>query len=490
MNFNYIINAFRILGLLLMPFSATMLPPILVACWYHENTIFEFTIATLLTLFLGVAFWFPFRKMHQEMQAREAFLIVTLLWIVLSLTGAFPFFLVMHPELSYVDALFETISGLTTTGATVFSHLEHLPRSVLYYRQQLQFIGGGGVIVLSIAILPILGIGGMQLFRAEMASPFKDKLTPRITQTAKTLWFIYVGLVVLCALSYWLAGMTFFDAICYSFSTISTGGFGTHDHNFSYFQSALLEIICIVFMIAGSINFSLHFTALRRKSFYTYWQDSESKVFLSLLFLAFIVLSITLLCYQTFLHPGTSFLQSLFHATSFLSTSGFTGVYTAGPDFYHWPTFVPFLLIFMAMVGGCAGSTAGGIKMIRLSILRKQGMREINRLIHPNGYYVIKLGLSRLHDRTLEAILGFFCIFVVTFAVLFLVLLALGMDHLSAFSSIAASISNTGLRLAALPDYFQGFNTPSKLVICLAMLAGRLELFTILLLLSPRYWRY
>jgi len=491
MNFNYLVNAFRILGLLLMPFSATMLPPILVAWWYDENTVFEFMLATIVTLCLGIAFWFPFRKIHQEMQAREAFLIVTLLWVALSLTGAFPFFLMLNPELSYVDALFETISGLTTTGATVFNHLDTIPRSILYYRQQLQFIGGGGVIVLSIAILPILGIGGMQLFRAEMASPFKeDKLTPRITQTAKTLWFIYVGLVVLCAGAYWAGGMTFFDAICYSFSTISTGGFGTHDHNFAYFQSSLLELICVFFMVAGGINFSLHFAALRRKSLYYYWQDSETKTFLTILFWAFLLLSATLLYYQTFSHAGTDLLQSLFHTASFLTTTGFTGVYTTGPEFYHWPTFTPFLLIFLAMIGGCAGSTAGGIKMIRLLILRKQGTREINRLIHPNGHYVIKLGLSRLHDRTLEAILGFFCLFVVTFIVLFLVLLGLGADYLSAFSAIAASISNTGLRFAASPDYFQDFNTPCKMVICLSMLAGRLELFTILLLLSPRYWRY
>jgi trk system potassium uptake protein TrkH len=491
MNFNYLINAFRILGLLLMPFSATMLPPILVAWWYHENTVFEFMLATVVTLCLGIAFWFPFRKIHQEMQAREAFLIVTLLWIALSLTGAFPFFLMLTPELSYVDALFETISGLTTTGATVFNHLDTIPRSILYYRQQLQFIGGGGVIVLSIAILPILGIGGMQLFRAEMASPFKeDKLTPRITQTAKTLWFIYVGLVILCAGAYWVGGMTFFDAICYSFSTISTGGFGTHDHNFAYFQSPLLELICVLFMVAGGINFSLHFAALRRKNLYYYWQDTETKTFLILLFSVFLLLSATLLYYKTFAHPTTNLLQTLFHTTSFLTTTGFTGVYTTGPEFYHWPTFVPFLLIFLAMIGGCAGSTAGGIKVIRLLILRKQGTREINRLIHPNGHYVIKLGFSRLHDRTLEAILGFFCLFVVTFIVLFLMLLAFGADYLSAFSAIAASISNTGLRFAASPDYFQGFNTPCKMIICLSMLAGRLELFTILLLLSPRYWRY
>lgn len=281
MNIKAVMNISRILGYLLMPFSATMSPPLFIALWYHENTILPFYAATATTLVLGFLLWFPFRHYKHEIQAREAFLIVTLLWVGLALTGALPFVFSENPHMHYIDAVFETISGLTTTGATILLKLDTLPRSILYYRQQLQFIGGGGIIVLSIAILPMLGVGGMQLFRAEMAGPFKeDKLTPRITQTAKTLWFIYVGLTVLCALSYWAAGMNIFDAVGYSFSTISTGGFGTHDENFSNFQNPILEVLCIIFMLLGAINFSLHFSALRRGSLLHYWQDPEFKTYL------------------------------------------------------------------------------------------------------------------------------------------------------------------------------------------------------------------
>ncbi len=486
MNINYLINASRVLGLLLMPFSITMLPPILIAIWYHENTVLYFFFATLATLSLGISLWFPFRNCHREIQPREAFLIVTLLWFVLALTGAFPFAFSENPHISYIDAIFETISGLTTTGATVLSDLDNIPRSILYYRQQLQFIGGGGVIVLSIAILPMLGIGGMQLFRAEIAGPFKeDKLTPRITQTAKTLWFIYVGLVVLCALSYWFLGMSLFDSICYSFSTISTGGFGTHNENFGFFQNPMLEWVCVIFMLMGAINFSLHFSVFRRKSILHYLQDPECKMFLIFLLGTTFIIVFTLLYYHVFKSVTTSITQTLFHVTSFLTTTGFTS-----SDFSDWPTFTPMLLMFVCLIGGCAGSTSGGIKMIRLIILRKQGSREVKRLIHPNGHYVIKLGNSRLQYRTLDAIVGFFCVFVATFIVLLLVLLGLGLDPQTAFSSLTASISNTGLKFGAQPDLFKYFDDSVKIIISIAMLAGRLELFTLLVLLAPNYWRY
>ncbi len=486
MNISYMKNASRILGLLLMPFSATMLPPIVVALWYQEMMISPFLLSALITLVLGILLWYPFRKYPREMQAREAFLIVALLWLAASLTGALPFILASPLDISYVDALFETISGLTTTGSTILTQLDTIPKSVLYYRQQLQFIGGGGIIVLTIAILPILGVGGMQLFRAEIASPFKeDKLTPRITQTAKTLWFIYVGLVILCALCYWGAGMTPFDAIGYSFGTISTGGFGTHDENFGYFQSPILEGVGTVFMLIGAINFSLHFSAIRRRSLRHYWQDPEVKTFLTIWFSMLLLISFTLFYYHEFSHSNTRVTESIFHVTSFLSTTGFTaGLYS------YWPTFIPFLLLFLGIIGGCAGSTSGGIKIIRFLILKKQGSREIKRLIHPNGHYVIKLGYSRLQDRTLEAILGFFCLFVVTFIFLFLLLLGFGLDPISAFSSVAASISNTGLRMGMAADNFQSFTDPVKIIISVAMLAGRLELFTLIVLLIPNYWRY
>lgn len=486
MNIKTAMNTSRILGFLLMPFSATMLPPLVVALWYQENTVMPFYAATTTTLVLGFLLWFPFRHHQHETQAREAFIIVVLFWLGLALTGAFPFAFSESPHLHFIDAIFETIAGLTTTGMTILSDLDSLPRSILYYRQQLQFIGGGGIIVLSIAILPMLGVGGMQLFRAEMAGPFKeDKLTPRITQTAKTLWFIYVGLTVLCALSYWAAGMNVFDAICYSFSTISTGGFGTHDSNFSYFQNSILESICVVFMLLGAINFSLHFSALRRGNLLHYWQDPELKIYLKFWFWMILLIGITLFYFNVFQSTQMTLTKTLFQVTSFMTTTGFFST-----NFNHWPTFVPILLVFLGLLGGCAGSTAGGIKMIRLLILKKQGAREIQRLIHPNGHYVIKLGNSRLQDRTLDAVLGFFCVFVAIFVVLLLVLIGMGLDPLTAFASLAASISNTGVGLGYPADSFKSFSDPIKMVITIAMLAGRLELFTLLVLLTPHYWRY
>ena len=364
--------------------------------------------------------------------------------------------------------------------------LEHIPRSILYYRQQLHFIGGGGIIVLSIAILPMLGIGGMQLFRAEIASPFKeDKLTPRITQTAKTLWFIYLGLVIICALCYWGAGMNLFDAIGYSFSTISTGGFGNQDENFQFFNSPLLESIAIIFMLLGAMNFSLHFSAIRRKSLRHYWLDPECKMFLIFWFSVALLVGGTLLYYHVYSSTETTLTKTFFQVTTFFTTTGFSST-----DYSNWPTFVPMLLMFVCLVGGCAGSTAGGIKIIRLLIMRKQGTREIRRLIHPNGHYVIKLGNSRLQDRTLDSILGFFCIFVAIFIFLLLLLMGLGLDVLTAFSSLSAAISNTGIGLWNTPDSFKSFSDPIKIVISIAMLAGRLELFTLLVLLTPIYWKY
>lgn len=469
-----------------MPFSATMLPPILVALWYKEDTAFDFLFATVSTLLLGFLLWLPFRKIRRDIQSREAFLIVTLLWLVLTFIGALPFLVSTSPEITLIDALYETISGLTTTGSTVLQGLDSMPRSLLYYRQQLQLIGGGGIIVLGVAILPMLGVGGMQLFRAEVSGPFKeDKLTPRVTQTSKALWLIYVGLVIICAFCYWLGGMEPFDAITHSYSTISTGGFSTHDKSFSYFNSPSLELMGTLFMILGAVNFSLHFSAIRRKSLLHYWQDPEFNIFLKMWFLVVVLIFSTLLYYKIYTQPNVSFFKSLFQTTSFFTTTGFFST-----DYSLWPSFLPMLLIFVCLIGGCAESTAGGLKIIRFLVLKKQATREIKRLIHPNSHNVIKLGQSQLHYRTLDAIQGFFIIYVIFYIVLLLLLLAMGLDFLSAFSAVASAISNTGIGLGSVATDFQSLNESTKAVLCFAMIAGRLELFTVLVLLTPNYWRY
>ncbi len=482
----YITNIFRILGLLLVLFSLTLLPPALVAIVLQEiSSFYVFLLSAFSSLVIGFILWFSSRHSQREVRSREGFLIVTLIWLVLAVVSALPFAFSENPNLSFIDALFESISGLTTTGATVLTKLDSMPRAILYYRQQLQFIGGGGIILLGIAILPLLGVGGMQLFRAEMPGPFKeDKLTPRIAQTAKTLWLIYVGLVVICALSYWVAGMTFFDAIGHSFSTISTGGFSTHDNNIAFYRQPAIQLLGIIFMILGAVNFSLHYIAIRGKSLQHYWHDLECRAFLYVLFIITIIVAAALLLYKYYSNTETALLETLFHVVSFCTTTGFYSV-----NYSVWPTFVPTLLILICLIGGCAGSTAGGFKMIRALIIYKQWNKEIHRLIHPNGHYVIKLGFNRLNYRTLDAVWGFFGIFVAVFALFLVLLMATGLDFLTAFSGLSACISSTGLGLGGISDHFQSLNDSAKVLLSIAMLVGRLEFFTILVLLTPSYWK-
>ncbi len=481
-----ILNIFRILGLLVMGFSPSMLLPIIIALLYMESTLSIFLWSLFISLGFGLLLWLPTRKYAREIKPREGFLIVTLLWILLSLIASLPFMFSTSPELSVMDAFFETVSGLTTTGATVFVGLDSMPRSILFYRQQLQFIGGGGIILLGIAIMPMLGVGGMQLFKAEIPGPFKEeKLTPRIAQAAKTLWFIYVGLVLLCTLSYWSAGMDFFDAISHSFSTVSTGGFSTHDKSIAYYNGPAIRLVATFFMILGAINFSLHFTALYKGSFAQYWQDSECRAYLILILISSILVSATLFHFKlSSTSYSGSIIESFFQATTFFTTTGFFSA-----DYNSWPSFILIFLTLLGLVGGCAGSTAGGIKIIRVLLMNKQGFREIQRLIHPNGHYVIKIGRSRLHPQTLDAIWGFLWVYIAAFALLLIALMIYELDLLTAFSVLCASISNTGIGIGAVADNFKSLSDPVKFISCLAMLLGRLEFFSVLVLLAPSYWR-
>lgn len=476
-------NILRIIGLSLVFYSLTMLPPVFIAFWYEEKTISIFLIACAMSIFFGLLLWFPNHRSHREVRQKEGFLIVTLLWIFLCLSSSIPFLL--SNTASFVDSVFEATSGLTTTGATVLIHLDTLPKSIMYYRQQLQFIGGGGIILFAIAILPMLGVGGMQLFRAEMAGPFKeDKLTPRIAQTAKTLWYLYVGLVCLCALCFWLTGMDVFDAVTHSFATVSTGGFSTHDQSFLYFNNAAIEWVAILFMFLGAVNFALHFMSLRHLTLRHYWQDVEFRTyFIYLLFIITLVM-FTLWQHSDFHNFKDFVTPSIFQVVTFCTTTGFSSV-----EYAKFPSYVPILLVLISLIGGCAGSTAGGIKMIRALLMNKQSVREIQRLIHPNGYYVIKLGYSRLQHRTLDAVWGFFGVYIASFCLLLLFLLATGLDFLTAFSGLAAALSSGGLGLGAITDNFKSLNDAAKIILSFAMLAGRLEFFTILVLLSPGYWR-
>lgn len=475
----------RIVGLLLMVFSTTVIPPIVVSLWYQDTETSAFLNAFLVILLSGFIIWLPVRKLHRELRIRDGFIVVVLFWFVFGLVGSLPLYLSHSLNADFTDALFESISGLTTTGATVFTGLDELPRSILYYRQQLQWLGGMGIIVLAVAVLPMLGIGGMQLYRAETPGPIKDnKLTPRITETAKALWYIYLSLTITCALAYWLAGMTLFDAIGHSFSTVAIGGFSTHDASIGYFNSELIEMIAAFFMLLAGINFALHFTAVRSKNLKTYLLDVEFRVYLAILAFASTISVLYLYFTNTFDSWSNALHHGIFQTISIGTTAGFT---TA--DYYNWPGFLPVMLLFLSFVGGCAGSTGGGMKVIRFILLFKQGVREIFRLVHPSAQIPVKIGGKAMPENVSNAIWGFFALYVASFSIMMLLLMATGLDQVTAFSALAACLNNLGPGLGDVGANYQGINDFSKWVLCFAMLLGRLEIFTLLVILTPSFWR-
>jgi len=406
-------------------------------------------------------------------------------WVVLGLAGAVPLVLSTDPTLSATDAVFESFSGLTTTGATVITGLDDLPASILYYRQQLQWLGGMGIIVLAVAIMPMLGIGGMQLYRAETPGPLKDnKLTPRITETAKALWYIYLTLTIACAVCYWLAGMSGFDAIGHSFSTVAIGGFSTHDQSMGYFQSSTIEMIAVVFMLLAGMNFALHFMAWRSMSLNPYRYDSEAKGYIFVLAIVTTITVVYLYYTHTFVFFSDALHAGLFQAVSIGTTTGFTTT-----EYFVWPGFLPVMLLFVSFIGGCAGSTGGGMKVIRFLLLVKQGHRETMRLIHPNAQIPVKVGNKTMPDRVVSAIWGFFAAYVGSFVVIMLFLMATGLDQITAFSAVAACMNNLGPGLGDVGANYVNINDPAKWALTFAMMLGRLEVFTLVILFTRAFWR-
>lgn len=475
----------RILGLLLALFSLTMLPPAALSWWYDDGALRSFLIAFTAVLAAGLMLWLPVRKQRREMRIRDGFLIVVTFWLALGLAGSVP--LILHEELylSVTDSVFESVSGLTTTGATVITGIDLLPPSILFYRQLLQWLGGMGIIVLAVAILPMLGIGGMQLYRAETPGPLKDnKLTPRITETAKALWYIYLALTIVCALGYWLSGMDGFDAISHSFSTVAIGGFSTHDSSLGYFNNPLVEGVAVIFMIISGANFALHFSAWRFRSVRTYLRDAEFKTYISILVGIAAITCAYLYLSGTFSDPVSALRHGIFQTVSISTTTGFT---TSG---YHiWPSFLPVLLLFASFIGGCAGSTGGGLKVIRVLLMVKQGSREIVRLIHPNAQVPIKVGGTYMPPRIVDAVWGFFAAYVATFSIMLLILMATGLDQITAFSAVAACINNLGPGLGQVGLHYGDLSNAAKWILSLAMVMGRLEIFTLLVVLTPSFWR-
>lgn len=477
---------FRLIGLFLMLFSISMLPPIAVSLYYKDNGLSCFLACFGIALSAGFLLWAAFYKVRRELRVRDGFLVVSLFWIVLSVFGTIPFILdAVHP-LSFTSALFESVSGLTTTGATVLSNLSEIPRSILYYRMQLHFMGGMGIIILAIAILPMLGVGGIQLAKMETAGPVKDtRLKPRMTQTAKALWSIYVGLVVLCALSYWLAGMSLFDAIGESYSTVATGGFCMHDQSFAYYHSYTIDCIAIVFMLLGATNFGLHFKFLLTKSPLTYWRDAEFKFYLGVILFVTVVTSFTLFTAGYFGSHQDTVLQALFSVVSLSSTTGFTL-----DHFANWPSFLPVMIMFVGLIGGCAASTSGGLKVMRLQVLISVVRRELFHLAHPRAIRPVKVGGKQITPIVMQSVWAFVAAFVGVFVILFVALLATGLSLETAFGALASCFANSGAGIGGVASSFSGVNTTAMWLLIAAMLLGRLEIFTILVLFTRSYWKH
>jgi trk system potassium uptake protein TrkH len=462
-----------------------MIPPAIVSLIYQDGSGLPFFLAFLLCLLTGTAFWYPNRDHRKDLRAREGFLIVVLFWTVLASFAAIPFMLLHQPSMSIADSFFEAFSGLTTTGATVIEGIDFLPHSVQFYRQQLQWFGGMGIIVLAVAILPILGVGGMQLYRAETPGPVKDsKMTPRIADTAKHLWYIYLSLTTACTLAYWLAGMNWFDAICHSFSTIAIGGFSTHDASLGYFNSPVVNVICSVFLLISALNFTLHYSAASTRNWKAYWQDPELKAFFFIQAVLILVCFLVLLLHGYYDSAETALDQAMIQAVSISTTAGF-----ATTSFSVWPSFLPILLIFSSFIGGCAGSTGGGLKVIRVFLLFLQGKREIDRLIHPKAVYAVKLGERAMPDKVVEAVWGFFSAYAIVFVVIMIALIATGMDNITAFTATAATLNNLGPGLGSVATTYADVTDTGKWLLIIAMLFGRLEIFSLLVLFSPTFWR-
>lgn len=475
-----------LLGLIAMAMSLTHLLPIAISAGHDDGTIRIFALSMLVNFSCGFTLWLATRRFKREMTAKDSILLVALTWSGGALFACVPLLLAL-PGLSFTDAYFEAMSGLTTTGATILSGLDQLPVSVNIWRGMLQWLGGMGIIVLVVAILPVLGVGGRQVFKTETPGPMKDaKLTPRITETAKGLWLIYFGLSAACMAAYTLAGMGAMDALMHTFTTMSTGGFSTHDASFGHFDSPLLEAIAVFFMIVAAVNFGSHFIALRNRSAGTYRHDPE------IVWLMIVVLGscLGIALYLRLMNVYPDYLTALRHATfNVVSVATSTGYATQ--DFNLWPAFAPFWMLFLVSFASCSGSTGGGIKMVRAMILYKQVYREFIRLLHPTAAIPMKIDGRPVENRVVFSVLAFLFIYIVCIVSMTLILIVSGLDVVTAFSAVVACLNSLGpgLNQVGPATTFAVLNDFQIWVLSWAMLIGRLELFTVLILFTPIFWR-
>ncbi|MDN9007533.1 potassium transporter TrkG [Francisella tularensis] len=476
----------KIIGIFLMFLSLTMLSPLLVDYIYDEDNAYPFVLSFTVTFLCGFLLWFISRKSNKKLSNRDGFLIVTLVWIFVTVFGAIPYMSFPGLNLSFTNAVFESVSGFTTTGGTVIEGLDKLPHSILFYRQQTEFFGGMGIIVLSVAILPLLGVGGMQLYKAEVSGQWKDdKIAPKISSTAKALWMVYLLLTFLCFISYLLVGVEPFDAICYTFSTVSTGGFAPSDASMTDKPLGML-IVCAIFLFLGTTSFKAHYIALSKFKISHYFRNIEFKAYFYFLFFTSFIVCITIITHTNDLSNIFSIVtNSIFQVISISSSAGFV----SDNNYYLWPSFLPIMLMFIAIIGGCGGSTAGGLKMIRAILFKEKAILEARRVIHPQGVFTVKLGDIHISEQALNRVSGFISVYIIIFAGGWLALLGCGLDIPTAFSTIATTLSNVGPGLGDIGSNFKNLPKEALWICNFAMIAGRLEIFTILVLFMPDFWR-
>ena len=475
----------KTIGLLLMVFSFAQVPPLIIDLIYAEGEYLSFVYSFALTVLGGLVLWWPFKEVKKDFRLREGVLIVVCFWIVLSLFGTLPFLITDSiSDLSFSEAFFESMSGLTTTGATVLNQLDELPKSILFYRQQLQWLGGMGIIVLAVAVLPLLGVGGMELYHAESSGIAKDRLTPKLRNTAIALWKIYLSLTLLCALGYFLSGMSIFDAVSHSFSTVAIGGFSTHDGSIGYFNSAAVETIAMFFMFLAGINFSLHFVAWNNRSLVDYIKDSEFKTYSMVLICSSIIVIIALSLNGQYESANETLRHSLFQTISIATTTGFTS-----QNYSSWPAAIPVFLIMMSFIGACVGSTGGGIKVVRILVMFRLGMKEIHKFIRPNAQVSVKLNKSSINEKALVSVLGFFSLYAISFFLILMLLMFAGLDQVTAYSATAATMNNLGPGLGDVAQNYGSVGEAAKWILSFSMLIGRLEVLTIIAIFHRAFWR-
>jgi trk system potassium uptake protein TrkH len=476
----------HVLGTMMALFAVTFLMPLASALVFQDGTFDDFAIAAAINVVLGLTIAAATRRYKRELKARDGFLLVTLSWVLMSLSAAVPLMIAL-PGISFTDAYFEAVSGLTTTGSTVITGLDTLPPSINLWRHALHWFGGIGIIVLAVAVLPMLGVGGMALYRAETPGPVKDeKLTPRITETAKALWLTYISITVIGIIALRAAGMGWLDAICHTFSAMGLGGFSTRDASVGAFDSVAIEAVLIVLMMVATLNFSRHFMALRNRSLDPYRRDSETKAILVLVGASVVAIALLLTLRGTYPTFIEALRHSAFNVVSVASTSGFVS-----EDFGLWPIFAPVWMLFLSCIVCSTGSTGGGIKMFRTLLLARQAQREMKLLVHPSAVIPIRIGGQVVPDRIAYSVLAFIFLYFQTIAVLTFALLLTGLPLVEAFTSVVASVNNMGPGIGQTgpAGNYQGLTDLQTWICTVAMLLGRLEIFSVLILFTAAFWR-